>query len=46
MLGSAIGGWLGAALALGPRARQWIVRLLILALGGEVAWMLLGLIRR
>ena len=46
MLGSAIGGWLGAALVLGPRARQWIVRLLILALGGEVAWMLLGLIRR
>ena len=40
MLGSALGGWLGASLALGPRARQWIMRLLILALSSEVAWML------
>lgn len=45
MLGSALGGWLGASLALGPRARQWIVRLLIVALVSEVAWMLVGLSR-
>lgn len=45
MLGSALGGWLGASLALGPRARQWIVRLLILALSAEVAWMLVGMIQ-
>ena len=40
MLGSALGGWLGAALALGPRAKQWIYRLLILALSAEVINML------
>jgi len=40
MLGSALGGWLGAALALGPQARQWIYRLLIVALSSEVLWML------
>lgn len=40
MLGSALGGRFGAALALGPRARQWIYRLLILALGLEVVSML------
>jgi hypothetical protein len=44
MLGSAVGGWLGASLALGPRARQWIVRLLIVALASELAWMLVPLI--
>lgn len=36
MLGSALGGWLGAGLALGPNARLWIYRLLVLALGLEV----------
>jgi uncharacterized membrane protein YfcA len=46
MLGSALGGWLGASLALAPRARQWIVRLLILALSAEVAWMIVGMIQR
>lgn len=40
MLGSALGGWLGAALALGPQAKQWIYRLLILALSAEVLLML------
>ena len=35
MLGSAIGGWLGAKLALGPAARQWIYRLLLGALSLE-----------
>lgn len=45
MLGSAVGGWLGASLALGPRAREWIVRLLIVALGSELIWMLVKLIR-
>lgn len=41
-LGSALGGWLGAALALGPHARQWIYRLLILALSVEVLLSLLA----
>lgn len=40
MLGSAVGGWLGAALALGPQARIWIYRLLIAALTSELAVML------
>ena len=38
-LGSAVGGWLGASLALGPNARVWIYRLLIGALGLEVVAM-------
>ena len=45
MLGSALGGWLGAGLALGPDARLWIYRLLVLALGLEVLrqlWQWLG----
>ena len=42
MLGSAVGGWLGAALALGPNARQWIYRLLIAALALELGAMVLG----
>jgi uncharacterized protein len=36
MLGSALGGRLGAALVLGPAARQWIYRLLILAISVEI----------
>jgi uncharacterized membrane protein YfcA len=36
MLGSALGGRLGAALVLGPAARQWIYRLLILAIFLEI----------
>jgi len=40
LLGSALGGWLGAALALGPHARLWIYRLLIGTLGYEAAQML------
>jgi hypothetical protein len=40
MLGSSLGGWLGAALALGPNARQWIYRLLVSALGFELLAML------
>lgn len=43
LLGSALGGWLGAALALGPRARIWIYRLLIAALASELALMLFRL---
>lgn len=43
MLGSALGGWLGASLALGPQAKTWIYRLLILALGAEVVVMLVRL---
>lgn len=39
-LGSALGGWLGAALALGPQAKRWIYRLLIVALSSEVLGML------
>jgi uncharacterized membrane protein YfcA len=39
MLGSAVGGRFGAAVALGPSARQWIYRLLILALLLELASM-------
>ena len=35
LVGSALGGWLGAALALGPNARLWIYRLLIGTLGFE-----------
>ncbi|MEB3165869.1 MAG: sulfite exporter TauE/SafE family protein [Cyanobacteriota bacterium] len=46
MLGSALGGWLGATLALGPQARIWIYRLLIVAISSEVIWMLWGLSRR
>ena len=42
MLGSALGGWLGALLALGPNARIWIYRLLIAVLVLELAAMLLG----
>jgi len=42
MLGSAVGGWLGASLALGPNARQWIYRLLIAALALELGAMVLG----
>jgi len=45
MLGSALGGWLGAALALGPQARQWIYRLLILALSAEVVVMVVRQLR-
>ena len=45
MLGSALGGWLGAALALGPQARQWIYRLLILALSVEVVVMVVRQLR-
>ena len=45
MLGSALGGWLGAALALGPQAKQWIYRLLVLTLSLEVLLMLLRLLR-
>jgi len=41
-LGSALGGWLGAALALGPHARLWIYRLLIGTLGFEAVHMLWG----
>lgn len=37
MIGSAIGGMLGARLALGPAARQWIYRLLLAALSVEAA---------
>ena len=39
MLGSAVGGRFGAAVALRPSARQWIDRLLILALLLELASM-------
>jgi uncharacterized membrane protein YfcA len=39
MLGSALGGWLGASLALGPQARLWIYRLLLLALSLELVSM-------
>jgi hypothetical protein len=42
MVGSAFGGWLGAALALGPQARLWIYRLLLLALSFELALMIWG----
>jgi uncharacterized membrane protein YfcA len=42
MLGSALGGWLGASLALGTNARQWIYRLLIVALALELGAMVLG----
>lgn len=42
MLGSALGGWLGAALALGPRAKLWIYRLLLASLGFEALRMLWG----
>ena len=40
LVGSALGGWLGAALALGPNARLWIYRLLIGTLGLETLGML------
>lgn len=40
MLGSALGGRLGAALVLGPAARTWIYRLLLLALSLEIVSML------
>ena len=39
VLGSAVGGWAGATLALGPKAKLWIYRLLVTALAYEVAWM-------
>jgi uncharacterized membrane protein YfcA len=39
MLGSAVGARFGAAVALGTSARQWIDRLLILALLLELASM-------
>jgi uncharacterized membrane protein YfcA len=42
LLGSALGGWLGASLALGPNARLWIYRLLITALTLEVVMSLVG----
>ena len=42
MLGSALGGWLGVLLALGPNARVWIYRLLIAVLVLELSAMLLG----
>ena len=42
LLGSALGGWLGASLALGPNARLWIYRLLITALSLEVVLSLAG----
>lgn len=42
MLGSALGGWLGALLALGPNARIWIYRLLITALVLELISMVFG----
>ena len=42
MLGSALGGWLGASLALGTNARLWIYRLLIAALALELGAMVLG----
>ena len=42
MLGSALGGWLGALLALGPNARVWIYRLLIAVLVLELGGMVLG----
>lgn len=42
MLGSALGGWLGAALALGPRARLWIYRLLITTLSVDALRMFWG----
>lgn len=42
LLGSALGGWLGASLALGPNARLWIYRLLISALTLEVVMSLVG----
>jgi len=42
MPGSALGGWLGASLALGPQARLWIYRLLLLALSFEMALMVWG----
>jgi uncharacterized membrane protein YfcA len=42
MLGSALGGWLGASLALGTNARLWIYRLLIAALALELGAMELG----
>ena len=42
LLGSALGGWLGAALALGPDARVWIYRLLVATLGFEALRMLGG----
>lgn len=44
MLGSILGGWLGASLALGPHARLWIYRLLLLALSVEVVMMLVPLL--
>lgn len=45
MLGSALGGGLGASLALGPNARLWIYRLLLLSLGLEVVVMLTQLLK-
>jgi len=42
MLGSALGGWLGALLALGPNSRIWIYRLLIAALSLELVAMVFG----
>jgi uncharacterized membrane protein YfcA len=42
MLGSALGGRLGAALVLGPAARTWIYRLLLLALSLEIVSMFLS----
>ena len=42
MLGSTLGGWLGAGLALGTNARQWIYRLLIVALGLSALHVLLS----
>jgi len=39
MLGSALGGWLGASLALGSQSRLWIYRLLLMALSLELVSM-------
>lgn len=42
MVGSALGGWLGASLALGPQSRLWIYRLLLFALSLELAMTVLS----